>query len=327
MNFKYLKISLLLNFRYKKKVNPIKIEDNRRNLIKTEIEFRKEIGNIKGISDIGFGSVDEREVFIVTLLPETPIPNEIPPDFRNYPVLIDYGIVKGFHRNYHYLLELGISIGDINEVNACTLGLVTKLRSDLEKNYILTTKHGVGPVDTLVCQPGKIDLVNGMTSQDCANVTQYHCLEVDQDDHIIDYAFCEIKDNGRVNKIPNELCGLKRSIGSFDTSVNGTSGRIIKVEKVGRTTYHTRGDMCDLWVGFMSNNFNPPRRLVALKVNGDEKAFGEPGDSGSPVFDIDNKLVGILQSGVENRPYVYIIPINIIIEHMRNFHRMEFELA
>ncbi|CAG8710237.1 39156_t:CDS:2 [Gigaspora margarita] len=314
-------------------VHPIENEENLENLILIEIQLRKEVEDIEEISNVGFGLVDKQEVFIITLLPGTKsVPAKIPSAFHKYPILIHYGIVKAFcvPNDFHDLLELGISIGNDKEDNACTLGLITQFKTNSEKKYILTTKHGVGSVNDLVCQPGKLDIENGNIYPGCAKVTKYNHLDIDQDNHIIDYAFCEIIDDRRVKSIPNELCILSTTIGSFNLSVNGERlGTFLKVHKVGRTTSHTTAKLHDYWVECKFNWFSTPRKIQVLKVYSAQISFGTYGDSGSPIFDQDNKLVGILHSGIEyqeNYSEVYIIPIKLIIEHMRNTFGIEFDL-
>ncbi|KAF0491294.1 kinase-like protein [Gigaspora margarita] len=253
-------------------VHPIENEENLENLILIEIQLRKEVEDIEEISNVGFGLVDKQEVFIITLLPGTKsVPAKIPSAFHKYPILIHYGIVKAFcvPNDFHDLLELGISIGNDKEDNACTLGLITQFKTNSEKKYILTTKHGVGSVNDLVCQPGKLDIENGR-------------------------------------------------LGTF-----------LKVHKVGRTTSHTTAKLHDYWVECKFNWFSTPRKIQVLKVYSAQISFGTYGDSGSPIFDQDNKLVGILHSGIEyqeNYSEVYIIPIKLIIEHMRNTFGIEFDL-
>ncbi|RIB27351.1 kinase-like domain-containing protein [Gigaspora rosea] len=294
-------------------VHPIENEENLENLILIEIQLRKEVEDIEEVSNVGFGLVDKQEVFIITLLPGTKtVPAKIPSAFHKYPILIHYGIVKAFcvPIDFHDLLELGISIGNDKGYNACTLGLITQFKTNSEKNIFLR--------QSMNTYPG------------CAKVTKYHHLDIDQDNHIIDYAFCEIIDDSRIKSTPNELCILSTTIGSFNLSVNGKrQGTFLKVHKVGRTTSHTTAKLHDYWVECKFNWFDTPRKIQALKVYSTHISFGTYGDSGSPIFDEDNKLVGILHSGIEyqeNYSEVYIIPIKLIIEHMKNTFGIEFDL-
>ncbi|CAG8530796.1 6828_t:CDS:2, partial [Scutellospora calospora] len=202
------------------------------------------------ISDICSGLVDKKEVIVVTvdLQRGSSLPFTLQLKFKGYPVLIDYGTVPPFHRDYYEKLKLGI--------------------------------NSVGKKATPVCQPGRIDK-------------------------------------------------KKRPINCLNISVSGNSGKLIRVEKVSRSTFHTEGEMEDEWVRFKSSAFNPPKHVFALKVHGieDENPFaGAPGDSDSPVFDKDKRLVGILHGGPVNKSHAYVVPIDLIIEHVKKKNKSKVEL-
>ncbi|CAG8594370.1 17636_t:CDS:2, partial [Racocetra fulgida] len=84
-----------------------------------EKEFRRD-----EISGVTIEMVDEKEVIIVNLnLPKgSSLHFDLPSVFGGFPVIIDYGLVEPFHRNYHEELMPGISIGRFkNPPNAsCT---------------------------------------------------------------------------------------------------------------------------------------------------------------------------------------------------------------
>jgi hypothetical protein len=67
-------------------------------LFSAESTFWKEFGRDE-ISSINFGSVDEREVIIVTLdMPEgSLLPFYLPSVSEGFPAIIDYGTVQPFH--------------------------------------------------------------------------------------------------------------------------------------------------------------------------------------------------------------------------------------
>ncbi|CAG8846716.1 16114_t:CDS:2, partial [Racocetra persica] len=113
----------------------------------------------------------------------------------------------------------------------------------------------------------------------------------------------------------NRLYGTDITVTGFNTSLNGNSNNIIKVRKVGRSTYFTEGKMEDKWDEIITSAFDPPRKMVALPVYGINK--GQPFDSGSPVVDEDNQVVGILHGGVKGKADAYVIPIHVIKEHVK----------
>ena len=107
------------------------------------------------------GVVDGREYIItaVNLSKGTPVHN-LPAEYKGFPLLVHYGTFKPScnYRVYRKFqtLKPGISIGDAEMCNACTLGALFKTKNQ-DKKYILTVKHGVGNVDSSVIQPGKVD--------------------------------------------------------------------------------------------------------------------------------------------------------------------------
>ncbi|CAG8768601.1 35802_t:CDS:2, partial [Racocetra persica] len=249
------------------------------------------------ISGVTIGMVDEREVIIVNLnLPKgSSLHFDLPSVFEDFPVIIDYGLVEPFHRNYHEKLMHGISIGRLkNPPNACTLGILAQTQTIPGGVFILTTKHGLGKKGTPVVQLGKLDHIS---SKGCATVTKYSSLSTDEDGHLLDYAFCRISNNYRVPVIPNNIYQTRATVSTFKTSISNDPNNVIDVKKVGRSTFYTEGKMVDEWAEVISAVFNPPRKIYALYVSGNNGTFGAPGDSGSPVFDNNNHLVGILHGG------------------------------
>ncbi|RIB01179.1 hypothetical protein C2G38_2128218 [Gigaspora rosea] len=186
----------------------------------------------------------------------------------------------------------GISIGGLkNPPNALTLGPLVQTPSKPGGFYFLTTRHGIGKKGTPVFQPGKFD-------DSCATVTKYSSLSIDDDGYLIDYAFCRIYNNHRVPQTDrNKIYGTEIIVSSFKTSVDNDLNRKIDVKKVGRSTFFTEGELKYKWVYVTSAAFDPPKSGYALRVVGKSGPFGAPGDSGAPVFDRDNRLLGILHGG------------------------------
>ncbi|KAF0409293.1 leucine-rich repeat and iq domain-containing protein 4-like: PROVISIONAL [Gigaspora margarita] len=281
------------------------------------------IQDVDEISATNFGLVDGKEVIIVTLnLPKGSLLKfYLPPVFEGFPVIINYGLVQPYHQSYHEKLMPGISIRRLsNPPNAITLGPLVQIPSVPGDFYFLTTKHGIGKKGSPVFQSGKFD-------DGCATVTKYNSLSIDNDGHLIDYAFCRISNNNRMSETnQNKIYGTEITASSFKTSVSNDTNQIIDVKKVGKSTFFTEGKMKDKWVYITSEAFDPPKRVYALKVVGNNGPFGAPGDSGAPVFDRDNRLLGILHGGLDNLSDAYVIPIHLIIEQVRKRYRVRFQL-
>ncbi|KAF0546603.1 leucine-rich repeat and iq domain-containing protein 4-like: PROVISIONAL [Gigaspora margarita] len=240
--------------------------------------------------------------------------------------IINYGLVQPFHRNYHEKLIPGISIEWLNNPpNALTLGPLVQTPSVPGGFYFLTTRHGVGKKGSPVFQLGRFD---NISSKGCATVTKYSSLSIDNDGYLIDYAFCRISNNNRVPETDrNKMYGTEITVSSFKTSVdNDDLNRKVDVKKVGRSTFFTEGKLKYKWVDITSKAFNPPKNCYALRVTGNHGPFGAPGDSGAPVFDRDNRLLGILHGGLDDLSDAYVIPIHLIIEHARQRRHVQFQL-
>ncbi|CAG8825722.1 6129_t:CDS:2, partial [Gigaspora margarita] len=259
------------------------------------------------ISATNFGLLDGKEVIVVTLnLPKGSLLKfYLPPVFEGFPVIINYGLVQPFHRNYHEKLMPSISIEWLNNLpNALTLGPLVQTPSVPGGFYFLTARHGVGKKGSPVFQLGRFD---NISSKGCATVTKYSSLSIDNDGYLIDNAFCRISNNNRVPETDrNKMYRTKITISSFKTSVdNDDLNRKVDVKKL---------------VDITSKAFNPPKNCYALRVTGNH------GPLGAPVFDRDNRLLRILHGGLDDLSDAYVIPIHLIIEHARQRCHVQFQL-
>ncbi|GBC09376.1 hypothetical protein RclHR1_08800009 [Rhizophagus clarus] len=240
-------------------------------------------------------------------------PVELPAEFEGYPVILDYGTIEPARP---VALSPGISIG----VSACTLGAMFKNETEMEKSFILTTKHSVGNTDSIVIQPGSSDAEKGYTI--CAKVSKYNFYGVIHEHEVadallLDYAFCEVINSQVVstNNTP-EFC-----ISNTKDSVSGLEIEY-EIRKVGWTTNYTEGVVEDRLEFFFNRKFGNVKTLV---VSAKER-FGAPGDSGSPVFDKHNTLWGILQGVSSNGLLVSVVPIHLILQHVRSEFGVSFKL-
>ncbi|CAI2176462.1 569_t:CDS:2, partial [Funneliformis geosporum] len=284
------------------------------------------------MSTVSAGWLNEKEVILVSMdLPEgSLLPFPLPIKFKGISLIIDYDVIIPFHRNYHEKLVPGISIGKLKFPikNACTIGLLIRIKKRSEENfkgfYILTTKHGLGKRGSVVCQPGTLD--NGWKG--CASITKYTCLNTDANGHLIDYAICRLSNDNRVSINPNIPFGSGINICNLEelSNIGHNSYNKNYVKKSGRTTYVTEGIMVDEWDSVKFTVFNPPRYALAIKIFSRRlgSSFGAQGDSGSPIFNENNQLLGILHGGDQNASYM--VPIEIIKHHLRTHYKVEIEL-
>ncbi|CAI2184460.1 8223_t:CDS:2 [Funneliformis geosporum] len=293
-------------------------------------EFHKKFNKIIPLTCVNEGLVDNKEALIVFVYVPEETPVNLPSEFMGYPVIISYGVdFKFHHRFFHKDLMPGISIGSSRYLpDACTLGGLFQNTEEPDKKFLLTTKHGFGKNDG-VFQPGILDQID--TSL-CAKVTRYHFLGANPTRQFLDYAFCEIENDRGIPKIPNTPLGSNITISSIKTSVSNNEN-FVWVQKVGRTTSITRGLIQDKLVSFLpplvikgKEKKNGKRvERFALKVTSKDNRFGQPGDSGSPVFDDNGKLWGIYIGSAH--PYYYVTPIHLILHDVqKRFGDAKFEL-
>ncbi|GBC36603.2 hypothetical protein GLOIN_2v1482507 [Rhizophagus irregularis DAOM 181602=DAOM 197198] len=211
------------------------------------------------LSCVSSGMVDEKAVLVALVCLPKGTQVNLPGEFEGYRVLIDYGEIEPAHRKRHDELKPGISIGNVINPN-----------SD----------------QTFTLGPGVL------TKDNCAEV-MYTFYGVDEEGRFLDYAFCEI--NKREISIPSNIpfgteVIIKEHKQSVENDPNNQKKKLdfIKVEKVGRTTFHTHGYVLDKWKYFRPKSLS--REASALFVYGNSGNFGTYGDSGSPVFDNIGRL-------------------------------------
>ncbi|RIA84993.1 hypothetical protein C1645_831454 [Glomus cerebriforme] len=283
---------------YKNSGDDIEIIRNERLLGSIRITYIKDTPSLSYMNP---GIVNRIPAIIAYVHVPKGTPVELPAEFEEYPVFINYGVIEPASP---VALSPGISIGS---TSACTLGALFKNETEPEKSFILTTKHSIGNTNSIVIQPGNSDAEKGYAT--CAKVSEYNFYGIiyeDDDAILLDYAFCEVINSeiASTNNIPIqcEIC-----INNTKDFVSGRENEY-DIYKVSRTTNYTEGVVVDRLETFLN------------------RKFGAPGDSGSPVFDKHNTLWGILQGISSDGSMVSVVPIHLILKHVQREFEVSFKL-
>ncbi|GBC08218.1 hypothetical protein RclHR1_07990002 [Rhizophagus clarus] len=238
------------------------------------------------------------------------------------------------HRKYQNTLVSGISIGMYQgQPSASTLGPFFKTDAEPGKKFILTVSHAVGGTGSDVIQPGSLDELSDRRNC-CAVVSRYNFHGVDDDNKLLDYAFCEITDE-RKNSVNNRPFHTNIDLAYNKHGVSGTINSINCVQKVGRKTAHTYGLVYDKYKKLFHEGLQ--RYVQALIVEPIDKHssskiynnFGDKGDSGAPVFDENGCLWGIFQgikTSTNTGHAAVIVPIHLILNHVKKEFNVDFQL-
>ncbi|PKK66128.1 hypothetical protein RhiirC2_754017 [Rhizophagus irregularis] len=262
------------------------------------------------------GVVDGKAYIIATVnLPRGSLVYNLPSEFKNFPLLIDYGTMRASTASDEYRkyqnLKPGISISNSELGGAFTLGAFFKATKEPDKKYLLTVSHGVGE--------------GNLAQHYCAKVTKYKDLSIDTSGRLLDFAFCEV-DNHRGALANNRPCQSNIIIEDIESTLDHKVGSNILVQKVGRTTGHTLGKMRNLMSRILTTNtFEEETYANMLLVISGESNFGASGDSGA-VYDQDGHLWGIYQSTSESGSSSAVVPIDLILERIHEKESIEFEL-
>ena len=216
----------------------------------------------------------------------------------------------------------GISIGHI-DITAGTLGgLFRDNLTDnvviLSNNHVLANSNGASIGDPIL-QPGPHD--GGTFPADhIANLTRF--VE-------IDFGGAENRVDGAIATplSPDSVIWNTREIGAETPSqarVLTEDDLGIFVHKSGRTTEHTQGFVQTLFatVQVKYDLFQKATFVdqVIISQSPSEEAFSNGGDSGSLIYDSDNRVVGLLfagSEGSEEEPATTIAnPINLVMNQL-----------
>lgn len=245
------------------------------------------------------------------------------------------GVIPAPHepRPYHFYKGrycCGSSVFTGNCMGAGTLGFLAKDRDG--HLYGVTNNHVTGacnhsPPGMPILAPGPIDIVEDSIEPFC--IGRHHKL-VPINDGIpenmdisgnLDASTFRIVDGAPVCSMQGTLCDTPSKV------ADPTPGKI--VEKIGRTTGHTKGrivgqSVAPLAVSYVVPEYNI-RKQVYFKtvfiVEGLSGDFSVRGDSGSLVMtagsaDEERAAVGVVFAGDEQRKLSYILPLNEILDRM-----------
>lgn len=217
----------------------------------------------------------------------------------------------------------GISIGHVN-ITAGTLGGLVRDRESgdiviLSNNHVLADSNE-GVIGDTILQPGAYD---GGTSpaDDIATLTRFVPIDFTADgENRVDAAIATPND-------PNDVLWSTLDIGPETPSVRrvlGESDLGDFVHKTGRTTEHTQGFVQAMFatVQVKYDLFQKATFVDQIVVSQSpaEEAFSNGGDSGSLVYDSQNRVVGLLfagSEGSESEPARTIVnPIQFVMSEL-----------
>lgn len=238
----------------------------------------------------------------------------------------------------------GCSVGaKIFVENRLTVGTLGALAEHNGNHYILSNKHVLDPENSSrlgieIFQPGLLDDLNDSNPEPIARLTKFVPLRWGQSNSV-DCAIAEILHPGCASPIFLPPVDRLSSTEPSDPVLG------MSVEKVGRTSGHTTGEIfgtdVDVKVAFLSGTYKlqnqflvqADRRawpniltrfprpwsdlLAKLRVFGDRQPFSEPGDSGSVVVDRSSKrAVGLLVGGSPNRRLSIVSPMRQVLSEL-----------
>jgi hypothetical protein len=218
-------------------------------------------------------------------------------------------------------LIIGASVGHYR-ITAGTLGGFVVLRRGgqvraLSNNHVLADEDR-GKKGDAILQPGAYD--GGRSPQDRIGTLDRAVKLKPRGANLVDAALCAVA--GSVGYDPRTLRGVGTLSGLARTPVEDTA----KVEKLGRTTGHTRGrvtafELDNVVVGYETGNL---RFDDQIEVESDGAGpFSQGGDSGSLVFtSADRGAFGLLfagsdQGGARGLGLTYVNPFAAVLSELK----------
>jgi hypothetical protein len=213
----------------------------------------------------------------------------------------------------------GISVGHVN-ITAGTLGGLMRDTTSgdvviLSNNHVLADSNEAVSGDAIL-QPGPAD-GGSPASDQIATLTRFVPIDFGGGDNRVDGAIATPID-------PNDVVWNTVDVGSETPQVRRIvteSDLGVSVQKTGRTTEHTEG-FIDAMFATVQVKYDLFKKAtfvdqIIVSQNPDQEDFSNGGDSGSLVYDSQNRVIGLLFAGSESsegEPGTTIInPINFVM--------------
>jgi len=217
-------------------------------------------------------------------------------------------------------LEIGGSIGHF-KITAGTLGCFVRKRSGsavriLSNNHVLANENAAKKGDAII-QPGRYD--GGVKGKDTVGSLDTFVRLLRNRTNYVDCALAALKvgiefQSGMIRDL-GQLAGLAPAVLDLDAPV----------EKVGRTSEHTRGrvtafELDNVVVGYDIGNLRFDNQI---EIEGaDDGPFSQGGDSGSLIVDADHRGVALLfaggdEGGSNGKGLTFANPIHTVLDELR----------
>jgi hypothetical protein len=218
-------------------------------------------------------------------------------------------------------LRIGLSIGHFR-ITAGTLGAFVKLRDGgqvrmLSNNHVLADENKGQPGDAII-QPGDVDAGRNPADR-VGSLAEYRTLSKSKTNHI-DAALAKVNSGITYETTTLHGHGQLKGVLLDPAEIAGT------VEKIGRTTGHTKGrvtafNVRNVVVGYDMGNV---RFDGQIEIEGAGTAgFDDGGDSGSLIYTTGGHLaVGLLFAGGDvggsnNAGLTYANPIGQVLDRLK----------
>jgi hypothetical protein len=170
--------------------------------------------------------------------------------------------------------------------------------------YALTNHHVAGNVGTKMIQPGQVDSHQGLEIGETVKVSDMYKSNVDA---------ALIKLHGKMHD-SMKVVGKNEFLKGYTTETLSVNQNVYKS---GRTTGYTNGYIHNTKVSVMirfSDTLAIPYYNV-IEVRGHNGSFSDRGDSGSVVFDMNGRVIGLLFAG--NGTSTFVIPIERVVNALK----------
>ncbi len=218
-------------------------------------------------------------------------------------------------------LLIGTSIGHYR-ITAGTLGAFVSLRKGgevrlLSNNHVLADEDRAKPGDAIL-QPGAYD--GGRNPKDRVGTLDTFVKLKKRGVNLVDVALAALDANVKYD------AGVLTGVGPLSKDPGPPVEELDLVEKLGRTTGHTRGrvtafDLDNVVVGYDVGNLRFDGQLEIEGASSD--AFSQGGDSGSLIFtSLGHRAVGLLfaggdQGGSNGKGLTFANPFAVVLQQLK----------